>query len=623
MSDGTPPDVSDAPQNVKDALLEMRGGTPPDVSDAPQNVVNAPLEMSGGTPPDVIDAPQDVVDALLEMSSGIPPDVIDAPQDVVDALLEMSSGIPPDVSDAPQNVVDAPLDLSVDKGSSSDSDNSIESSEMDSFYTNFPGQMSKRTVSEEELLNIPIPFKSNETVSKNVCSMPFQKSTNLVDPKFLDDSFTSSQTCKTSRKNFKGKTNLLKLIKVLTNKLQAEHEEKQHLENIIKGQEKEIMALSRDNLKFELELDEAEAVIKKLTTELENVREEFNTLDKNFKELKFLNVNFYQNEMYQYPPGEVFVMYKQEAILSKKKSVQIKCLLEENKSYKKNLIKLKQENEDLRDKVVKLIEEDIDKKILNFTIEQNRKLELKIKIQRERSVNMGLEFREQWDKGLDLEAENKSFREKIKSLEKINKNDSLVVKSKDNEWETFSISSESEVDIAPASPKTSSPKSIEFLVKKALKQILEEEKNTSKTNNEKIEDKSKKIPNENLSNSQSSGAKTGQNISNQKTICKFYLQKRCIFGYKCRNLHPSNTNQNFIPPWNPNVFPNGVPGLSQNQTSFNPRAQNTYSITGYRNDAHVGKSVGYWSAPPIPIEKTRFSQLSELNLNGNNFPINH
>ena len=38
-----------------------------------------------------------------------------------------------------------------------------------------------------------------------------------------------------------------------------------------------------------------------------------------------------------------------------------------------------------------LIEGDIDKKILNFTIEENRKLELKVKIQKERHVGMGEE----------------------------------------------------------------------------------------------------------------------------------------------------------------------------------------------------------------------------------------
>ena len=235
----------------------------------------------------------------------------------------------------------------------------------------------------------------------------------------------------------------MRLIRVLTQKLESEHEEKVQLENIIKGQEKEVMDLSRNNLKLELELDEAEAVIKKLTTDIENVKTEFNTLEKIFEEFKIIKVDVKTNELYQYHPMQVFEMHKKETILSNKKSVQIKCLLDENKSYKNNLIKLKQENEDLRDKVVKLIEEDIDKKILNFAIEENRKLELKIKIQRDRNVNLGLEFREQLDNKFDLEAENKSFREKIELLEKNIKNASLVMMgSKENEWETLSIHSE-------------------------------------------------------------------------------------------------------------------------------------------------------------------------------------
>ena len=296
---------------------------------------------------------------------------------------------------------------------------------------------------------------------------------------------------------------------------------KKHFESIIQGQEKEIMALSRENLKFQLELDEAEAVIKKVTTELDNIREEFNSLNKNFKEIKSLNIDITTNEMYEYPPLQVYEMFKQEAILSKKKSLQIKCLLDENKSYKNSLIKLKQDNDDLRDKVVKLIEEDIDKKILNFTIEENRKLELKIKIQRDRNVGMGLEYRAQLDKACELE-------EKIKTLEKNSKNNSLIrVGDRDNEWETISINSDPEVNIAPASPKTSSPNSIEFLVKKTLKQILDDEKNCSK-NVEKKTEKNESLK-EIFSHTPNSRAKTGQNNLNEKKKYVNFISKIDVF----------------------------------------------------------------------------------------------
>ena len=84
-------------------------------------------------------------------------------------------------------------------------------------------------------------------------------------------------------------------------------------------------------------------------------------------------------------------------------------------------------------------------------------------------------------------------------------------------------------------------------------------------------------------------------------------------------MHPVPPKLNYIPPWNPNIFPNGVP---QNHPSISPRVpqNNTYSVTGFNNEVskNRGNSVGYWSVPPIPIAPTRFSQLSEVNVNDSN-----
>ena len=146
------------------------------------------------------------------------------------------------------------------------------------------------------------------------------------------------------------------MINILTEKLQREHEEKTNLANIIKGQENEIRSLQRENLKIELEYDEAAAVAKSTMEKLDNLKNEHNKLKNNFQEFNCLKID--TNEAFSHDPFTVFEMYKQESILSNKKSVQINCLLDENKSYKENLLELKQDNEDLRDKVQKLMEDD-------------------------------------------------------------------------------------------------------------------------------------------------------------------------------------------------------------------------------------------------------------------------
>ena len=83
-------------------------------------------------------------------------------------------------------------------------------------------------------------------------------------------------------------------------------------------------------MKFELELEEAEAVIRRTGLELEEMKEKYVSLDKVYKELTFLNIT--PNERFEHHPIEVYELYKKESILSNKKSTQIKCLLNDNKS---------------------------------------------------------------------------------------------------------------------------------------------------------------------------------------------------------------------------------------------------------------------------------------------------
>ena len=198
----------------------------------------------------------------------------------------------------------------------------------------------------------------------------------------------------------------------------------------------------------------------------------------------------------------------------------------------------------------------------------------------------------------------------------------------DNDWETISNpNSEPEV-IIDTSPKTSSPnanESIENLLKKVLKKV-EMEKNLTENKTNKVTSNESKPTSP---NKQSSGVKTGQPNLKEKTVCKFYLQNRCSFGYKCWKFHPKNTfnektspSGNFISPWNPNMYPNLITNQS-NQTNFNPRLEqsNNNMSQNFRASPDRGRYVGYWSVPPIPTHQTRFSQLSEIDINSpNDFP---
>ena len=121
-----------------------------------------------------------------------------------------------------------------------------------------------------------------------------------------------------------------------------------------------------------------------------------------------------------------FSCLKKNQPFLEKKSAQIKCLQAENRSYKKSIGELRDTNEELRLKVQNLKEEDINKRILNFAIEENRGLECKIKIQKERNVMLGLDFKEQSEKLNQLEVENKQLKEKLLSLKKLENSDSKL-----------------------------------------------------------------------------------------------------------------------------------------------------------------------------------------------------
>ena len=321
---------------------------------------------------------------------------------------------------------------------------------------------------------------------------------------------------------------------------------------------------------------------------------------------------------------EVYELYKKEKTLSEIKTTQIKNLLGDLKLNKKNLSDMKEENEDLRLKVVNLKEEDIDKKILNYTIEENRKLEYKIKMQKERHVRLGSEFKAEMEHFAQMEEENKTLKEKIQQLEKKENDESLILAGNilDEGWETTS-----EGTLEPEDPPFSNsiPKSspnMDTSVEKILKLLLKKV-NSKKTNpNPNIPNNEKnKDPNVNTKPTEPR-VNADLQVSNKKQVCKFYLQQRCIFGYKCRNLHPDNIQQNgsSIPPWNPNSYPILSPQRNR-RNGINPGFLHGYdNTTNYR-----GTQAGYWSQPPpIPLNQTRFSQMAEVNISDvAQFPMLH
>ena len=149
---------------------------------------------------------------------------------------------------------------------------------------------------------------------------------------------------------------------------------------------------------------------------------------------------------------------------------------------------------------------------------------------------------------------------------------------------------------------------------------LESKKSETETKKEKTQSKEKKTEN-NASRVNNSPQAL------KKEVCKFFLQDRCIFGYRCRNIHPpdkKDSNLN-IPTNNPNVYSNFNSSLRQNDwtvvdSGYKKRTGNqTLRTETYSR----GRQVGYWSLPqhPIPLHQTRFTYLPQVNLNNvNEFP---
>ena len=505
-------------------------------------------------------------------------------------------------------------DCSQNKSVSEENNSNIFSeNEHDSFLSNFPGQESHK-----DILDTPKKANTSPNDSNLYDSYPSSTAMDSTEKQKLMETIKLLAK-KLSDQNAE-KVELEKIIENQKNEIsdfQKDNEQKNDLKKIIQGQEDEIVGLQRESLKDQIVLDEAVTIINKRETELKDTKQKLKLIEEQNNELS-KPLTLTHNEKVSYDPYTVVQLLKKESNLSAKKSTQIKNLVQEVKTYRTNLAELKNENEHLRLKVVNLTEEDIDKKILNFTIEENRRLECKIKIQKERNVLMGLEHKESIENVDSILAENLMLKEKLENIEKTNESLTLAGNLLDDGWETTSEPKSGPDDEMNSTARTNSPNSIkcnkeaksssprtENKVEKLLIKVLEKLETPKTQNIDKTFHKTDTV-------AQGNGDNTGH--SNKKQTCKFFLQHRCIFGDRCRNDHPKNIqqNRNYIPPWN--TYPH--------QTSLSSRNQEQQNYSERGTNLNRGRHVGYWSHPhpPVPINETRFSHLDEVNLNDYNFP---
>ena len=395
------------------------------------------------------------------------------------------------------------------------------------------------------------------------------------------------------------------------------------LENTIKVQKSKLDELEKDNLKYELEQQEARLALEDLITRLLSSEERRELVEGLYTEsMKPID----RNERFKILPDEAYTLYKKQLNLYKKQASKVKSLIDEKEQYQKNLDELKTENEELRLKIVNLTENDIDKKILNFTINENKRLENKIKIQTKRNIDLGFEFRDGLKKMDELKEENKKLREKLKS----GKSESVLFKENfpDEGWETASVmtiepedtsggelnASTGAVHESSSNIPVTSPKMINDLRKAPSQTIIHSNENGTskiqiKINYDKPKNESQvsKNSSDNTSGSKHSSAAVNSKQAftpQRKKICKFFTEGRCKFGERCFNLHPKNDTKkrNYGPPWYKDMYieKGYQPPRVQTRPEFNPfLSHNRFNHLPLLELDAVGPH-GYWSLPHNP-----------------------
>ena len=347
--------------------------------------------------------------------------------------------------------------------------------------------------------------------------------------------------------------------------------------------------MNREIINLNLQIDEATTQINISETQLENTEERLKIVDAQLTEIQ-KSIEISPNDMFSHLPGKVFELYTKQLNITKKLQSQVNYLLGEKRSYKKSLAELETTNDELRLKVQNLTEEDINRGILNYTINENKKLLNKIQIQKERHINLGIEFKAEMKKLYGESRENIKLRKKLSAYEnKDQKNESVVLVEDfpEEDWETTS-----EKSVVNNSLNVSSS-------------VL----NSTKNDNNKISIGTNTSPPQ--KNQTPTPSPPAPNPPIKREICKFHAQRRCHFGDRCRNIHlPDRNEPNSNPPWTTvsyNTRPGFIPRLipqKNDQRYFNPFTPNRFQ--SLESPECLGVNLGgYWSVPQNPNEPIR------------------
>ena len=297
--------------------------------------------------------------------------------------------------------------------------------------------------------------------------------------------------------------------------------EKEKTKNKFTPNEKEKLKMFKaENETLRLENFELSETVNKLEKKLNLTTENMTRLVEKYKE------NDYDiNKLEHLSTLQLKNKIKKQDQIIKSQEEDFCKVLETRDTFKTTLDRVNEENKKLSFKIKELTKNDINKKILNFAIEENEKLQSELILERERVIKFQTDNKNGEKFYNKKKDENANLRLEIGELQSIitsmscsfeNKNTQKVT-LENNEWESCS---EASVEITSEKKITQNPKSKE--------KIINQDQTTNFLNSKTF------FPSKNQK------SKSQHDKVDQKKICYFYTQKRCKFGEKCFNLHPKN-----------------------------------------------------------------------------------